>query len=146
MEIVKRFILVDDSNINNVLCTFGIKRVFPEMDVKSFLNPETALEYIEEEYSDKGHNISTILLLDINMPEMSGWEFLEVFKNFSDHLHSQFSIYILTSSVSQIDKTTSEQTPFVSGFLSKPLDADWIRDKFSQKVPLSENPENKELP
>ena len=145
MEIIKRFILVDDSNISNVLSTFSIKRVFPEMDIKSYLNPETALEDIEKEYSDKGHNIPTILLLDINMPEMSGWEFLEVYKNFSDHLHSQFSIYILTSSVSEIDKTTSEQSPFVSGFLSKPLDPEWVRETFSQKIPVTEKLENKEF-
>lgn len=130
MSIIKRFILVDDNSTSNLLCTFGIKRVFPEIDVKSFLNPETALKDIEEEYSNKRHNIPTVILLDINMPEMSGWEFLDVFNNFSEHLQSQISIYMLTSSVSQKDKITAEQCPCVSGFLSKPLPLDWVRETF----------------
>lgn len=134
MEIPKRFIVVDDDSTNNIICNYAIQRVFPGMDIQLFENPILALNTIKETYSELSHDVSTVLLLDINMPEMTGWEFLAIFKEFSDHIHKQFSVFILTSSVSNHDKVTSELTPFVSGFFSKPLSGDWMRETFNNKV------------
>ena len=131
MEIPNRFIVVDDDPSSNLLCSYAIKRIFPGMDVRLYENPVSALEIIKEEYSNPSHNVATVLLLDINMPEVSGWDFINEFKDFSDHLHKQFSIYILTSSVSKSDREVSTLLPFISGYFTKPLNGDWVRETFS---------------
>ena len=81
MESPKRFIVVDDDPTSNLLCIYAIRRVYPDMDIQLFENPEVALDAIKLEYSNADHNISTVLLLDINMPVLSGWDFLEQFRD-----------------------------------------------------------------
>lgn len=118
-EIV-RIMIVDDDPINNTICKHLINRLLPELDVKSFTEPAKALEFISVEYHEDS-SIPTVLLLDINMPEISGWDFLELFKDFSPFVHKQFTINILSSSVDIRDKDRATAIPFISNFLSKPL-------------------------
>ena len=113
------FMIIDDDPTNNLLCLYAIRKVFANADIKLFEDPELALKTIETDYSKTA--ISTVVFLDINMSEMTAWEFLDVFKDFSDDIHKQFSIYILSSSVDHRDKEKAETNPFVLGFLSKPL-------------------------
>jgi CheY-like chemotaxis protein len=70
----------------------------------------------------------TVLLLDINMPLMSGWEFLERFDNMKDEVKNLFRIYILSSSVDPRDKQRSYANKNVKAFLVKPLVKDNVVD------------------
>jgi CheY-like chemotaxis protein len=54
------------------------------------------------------------------MPTMTGWEFLDVFKQFEELVKEQFTIYILSSSIEDFTKE-KEIYPCIQGFLSKPL-------------------------
>lgn len=146
METPSRFIIIDDDPSSNLLSIYAIRRIYPEMAIQLFENPEVALEFIKTEYSVAAHNVATILLLDINMPILSGWDFLEVYKDFSDHVHEQLSVYILTSSVSVNDQKISTLTPFVTGFFSKPLSSDWIRETFLAKQEVPAKPAGSLLP
>lgn len=121
MKTPKRFIVVDDDPINNLICKAVIRNSYAEMDVITFEYPEKALEYIENEYSNTETNISTILLLDINMPIISGWQFLERYNHFSNTLKNNFSIYILSSSISESDKDLAANNTQVKGYLEKPF-------------------------
>lgn len=92
-----------------------------KIEVTDFIVPEVGLEYIESEFVPSPDGEKTTLLLDINMPTMSGWEFLEKFDNFKEHLKKQFSIYILSSSVDPSDIRRAKQNPLVVDFIEKPL-------------------------
>ena len=117
----RRFIIVDDDPINNMLCKHIIKKNIKDSEVKSFEFPDQALSFISSEYIVNNQPQPTILLLDINMPEINGWEFLEKFAAMSEYIHSQFTIYIVSSSVDSIDQKKAGENKFVKKFLSKPL-------------------------
>jgi two-component SAPR family response regulator len=121
----KKFIVVDDDSVNNLICRKVIKNVFPEAVVLTFTNPETALTYIKSIYFDSCGK-ATILLLDINMPILSGWDFLEEFEGFDANIKEQLKIYMLSSSTDQLDKDLANENKNVCGYIEKPLDKDII--------------------
>lgn len=116
----QRYMVVDDDPTNNMICEFTIKRLDKEVDIKMFTLPEEALAFIKKEYSTIGEELPTVLFLDINMPSMTGWEFLDVFLQFDDWVKDQFTIYILSSSIEDF-KEKAEIYTVIQGFLSKPL-------------------------
>ncbi|HEX9980194.1 MAG TPA: response regulator [Flavobacterium sp.] len=124
------FIVVDDDPINNMLCKFSIKKYCSGAVIQTFESPEEALGMIGSTYSGTSAGLPVVLFLDINMPSMSGWDFLKHFGEFSPSVHSQFQIYILSSSVDRRDKERAENCEYVSGFLSKPLVAETLRRIF----------------
>src|SRR3954467_11851746 len=77
------FILIDDDAVSNTISSLTIEHILnKESDIKTFTNPETGFDYIIEHPKNRNGS-QTILLLDLNMPIMSGWEFLEKFDNLS---------------------------------------------------------------
>lgn len=119
-EEVINFIVVDDDSINNNICEKIILKVFPQADVKTFINPDEALTYIKSaRLNDQSK--STVLFLDINMPEMTGWEFLEVYDRFDPVIRKKITVYMLSSSVDFRDIDRAKENKIVNGFISKPL-------------------------
>jgi response regulator RpfG family c-di-GMP phosphodiesterase len=99
-----------------------------QTEVKAFVNPEIGLEYIQSEFTKPDSDDSAILLLDINMPIMSGWEFLEMFDNLSFETKDRIKVCILSSSIDERDKERSYANKNVIEFLVKPLtDKDILR-------------------
>ena len=61
-----------------------------------------------------------VLILDLNMPKMNGWEFMEAFNQFNLKTTTP-RVYILTTSMNPEDRLKAENTAFVSGFYKKPF-------------------------
>lgn len=96
-----------------------VEKTLGVVDIKTFTIPEQALGFLVDTY--KNMLRPTILFLDINMPSMTGWEFMEKFENLSDTIKQQIAIYILSSSVDERDKYKADNNRYIQGFLSKPL-------------------------
>lgn len=121
---VVKYIIVDDDSGSNILCEILLNHALGDIDIKSFTSPEDGLEFIGNRYvNDIGH---TILLLDINMPSLNGWEFLEAFDKFSEKVKTQISIYMVSSSIDHRDKAKAKANRSIRAFLSKPLVHDTI--------------------
>ncbi len=114
------FIVIDDDKINNILCRKIIHSVTPEIDIQTFFDPNAGLRYIKSAYGSREVN-DVILLLDINMPTLLGWDVLDEFKTFSEVIKNHFKIFMLSSSVDPRDKQRADSSPFVSGYIEKPL-------------------------
>jgi CheY-like chemotaxis protein len=117
----RRFIIVDDDPVNNMVCTFLINKVVGDAEVKSFILPAQGLEYIRLEYTEDSDQPETILLLDINMPEITGWEFLRQFALMNNHIHKNITIYMASSSIDPLDREKAKTEIFVEDFIEKPL-------------------------
>jgi response regulator RpfG family c-di-GMP phosphodiesterase len=117
-----KYIIVDDDPFNNKIYSMVIKKALGEVDIKTFTMPEEGLEFIENKYVKS----PTILFLDINMPTLTGWEFLEQYEKFSEEVKMQINIYILSSSVDRRDMNKANANKYVKGFISKPLDFETI--------------------
>ncbi|SKB55416.1 Response regulator receiver domain-containing protein [Salegentibacter holothuriorum] len=135
MKKLQQYIVVDDDRTNNLICEYVIKDWDPQARVQLFLEPELALKNIEENHKDFGFPV--LLFLDVNMPSMSGWEFLDIFKTFDDDIKKSFVIYILTSSTEDFSRE-AEEYPFVSGFLSKPLKKKYLENIELEMEAISE--------
>lgn len=119
-----RFIIIDDDSTNNFVYKIIIRKFFKDAEIMSFLLPLEGLEFIEMEYSVQ--RIETILFLDIDMPLINGWEFLERFRIFNNSIKDNFKIFILSSSLNIIDLEQAESNPLVKGFINKPLSKEFL--------------------
>ncbi|MES2702105.1 MAG: response regulator [Bacteroidota bacterium] len=117
---IDHFLIIDDDPINNMICSKYIKIVAPKADVRSFTDPQQGLDYISLAAASQAESKS-IILLDINMPILSGWDVLERFAQLPESVRKCFNIFILSSSVALEDHQKADASPFVSAFLQKPL-------------------------
>ncbi|NDC40313.1 MAG: response regulator [Chitinophagia bacterium] len=126
MEKSARFIVIDDDALNNKICRACIEKIFKDAPVATFTDPKLGFEHIEAEYSTNIHDDMGILFLDINMPTMTGWEFLELFDKLDDAIKDRISIYILSSSVDKRDMERAKANKYVVHYLIKPLTKETI--------------------
>jgi len=122
-----RFLLIDDDPLNNMLCKVLIRQIDRSAIVLAFTNSEEGLSYIEKDYPANGE-IRTILLLDLNMPRMTGWEFMEKFVQLPKEIRDHFDTYILSSSVDIRDRHKADANPVIKGYIEKPLRDQFIKE------------------
>jgi CheY-like chemotaxis protein len=115
MRNLKPVLLVEDDNVD----AMTVKRALKDLDVKNPLihvpNGEQALEYLQNEANAE----PCVVLLDLNMPKMSGTEFLRIAK--SDERLKCIPIVILTTSKAEQDKLDCFDNS-VAGYIVKPID------------------------
>src|SRR5690606_32842970 len=101
MKKFKRILLVDDDDTSNLLSTMVITDMEIAEDVDVAFNGEEAINYILKNCKNGGEtgerHCPELILLDINMPVMDGFEFLETYKEKFDH-QSQVPVVMLSSS------------------------------------------------
>jgi CheY-like chemotaxis protein len=116
------FVVVDDAPINNLICRMVIRKTLPDALVETFTDPEAGLDYIRCKYPDADASVpDTIILLDINMPVIDGWKFLEYIMEFDEQIKQRLSIYILTSSIDARDIQRANNNENVKGYIVKPF-------------------------
>ena len=126
-ETARSFIVIDDDPVNNILCKRIIAAVFPDANIKTFTEPKTALAEIEQMRNIPG-TAHTVILLDVSMPVLSGWDVLKLFDSFPDVIKQGSRIFLLSSSISRDDKSRAEQIDLVLGFIEKPLTMQQVRE------------------
>ncbi|MES2780659.1 MAG: response regulator [Bacteroidota bacterium] len=122
---VKRFIIIDDDPINNKLCRYLIGKVAsPDTEILDFTSADGALSFISDTYISSA--CTTVVFLDINMPDINGWEFLTNYELLPKSIQQQIDIYILSSSVDGRDKDRAYKSSYISDFIVKPLRVETI--------------------
>lgn len=118
----RTLIVDDDSIIIFIHKKLVSKSGFP-VAPESYLNGREVLDKLIASADDSTHSL---ILLDINMPVMSGWEFLDAIQDqpFAKHM----KVAMVTSSVDASDKLKAITYPQVIGFLEKPITVDMLND------------------
>jgi CheY-like chemotaxis protein len=117
---MRRFLLVDDDSIFNFLHTEVIKTVDDSAQIDLFNSSMEGLEFLKDALEDK-HPMPNFLFLDIRMPEMDGFEYLDELMKFPIEKFKDLRIYVLSSSLAERDKEKSLSYPIVTGFIEKTL-------------------------
>lgn len=123
---MSKVFIIDDDPIHQRIAQIMIAKHELFEGYTSYTEPELALAYLESNASN-AEALPDVILLDLNMPVIDGWDFLEAFEKFQAQLTKAIRVFIVTSSVDEKDKLRSQTFSFVKGFISKPLSPDIIR-------------------
>lgn len=123
MQTLESIMLVDDDHPTNFLHSRLLKKMGYTGSIHEMYNAEEALAYLQQA---DGNPQAQLLFLDLNMPRLNGWEFLELY---SRHFTTaERAIVVLTTSLNPDDEKRAHNSPFVTAFHRKPLTADMIKD------------------
>ena len=117
---INHLLLIDDDEVNNFLVEEILREtpLLGRFTVK--LSGEEALTYLEN--CAEGSLFPDLILVDLKMPQMDGFEFVEHYEQQFKAAHPQTQLMMLTSSLREADKQQALSYPTVRNFLNKPLD------------------------
>lgn len=127
---IKRLLCIDDDKTTLMLIKMVIEKASFAKEVVTAMNGKEALEFYHnllKEPADKKADYPRLIFLDLNMPIMGGWEFLD---EFVSNLLPQFpdtKVVILSSSANPVDKEKAKQYNSIIGYISKPITADLLK-------------------
>ncbi len=117
---INKIVLLDDDPIVNVINEQLLRKYSAS---KQYIVCRTSKEAID--YINSADPVPEIVIIDLNIPLVNGFEFLDLFYS---KFFNNVSVYILTSSINPIDLNKSRQYPFVKGYLKKPLTREIVQE------------------
>lgn len=120
--------IVDDDNIYQ----FAMGRILKSMEdvpkqIITFSDGEEAIEYFEKQINTQS-SLPDVLLLDINMPIMDGFQFLEAYNKLKSKIKQRIAIYMISSSVDPVDIETANKFDCITDYVTKPLKSTVLKD------------------
>lgn len=116
--------VIDDDAIYQIIVNKIIQRSEMFSTITSFKNGKEAIDVLQEivhNTADESTSLPDIILLDINMPIMDGWEFMEKMGLIKSKFSKDITVYIVSSSIATEDKNKSKTYSDILGYLSKPV-------------------------
>jgi CheY-like chemotaxis protein len=121
-----KLLIIDDDPVHHKLVELVIHQSALRIEYQSFFHASDGLAYILD--NNDIISLPDLVLLDLDMPLISGWGFLELLEAMSPCLGKQIDIIILTSSISLADKEKASTYNCVKGFFSKPFNNQILQD------------------
>ena len=127
MNKINTFCIVDDDDIFKFTTSVLLKKTDLVNKIIVFSNGLKAINFLKDEMGNK-ENIPDVLFLDINMPVMDGWEFLEEYLLIKPMMPKTVVIYMVSSSVDEKDILKAKSISALSGYLVKPISSQNIME------------------
>lgn len=122
--------LIDDNEIDNFINERMIKGCYFAENVYVNTGTQSAVEFLKNLSIKKDvrkEHLPSVIFLDLNMPILDGFHFLEEFEKLDKNLIKDIKVIMLTSSIDPSDLARSEKYKCVKGFLHKPLTQDALQ-------------------
>ena len=127
MKKINTFCIIDDDDIYQFTTSLLLKKSDLVNKIIVFSNGLKAINFLKDEMGNV-ENIPDVLFLDINMPVMDGWEFLEEYLLIRSMMPKTVVIYMVSSSVDEKDVLKAKSISALSGYLVKPISSQNIME------------------
>ena len=126
-------LFIDDDPITLMLCKMVISKASFSNEVITAKNGEEALQYFDKllnqsSVNNEENKTPQLIFLDLNMPVMGGWEFLDSFSTTKYSEYNAIKVIVLSSTVDPEDLKKSKKYPMVFDFISKPITKKMLED------------------
>ena len=126
MKSLLNFFLIDDSAFDLFIYEKLLIKSGITDSVKTFNSARDALKYLLEQAQDFP---DTIILLDLQMPDMNGFEFIDEFDSLPESLKSKIKIFMLSSTIDTRDIDKARESTYILDLLPKPLEIVYLKKK-----------------
>lgn len=120
-------LVIDDDDINIFIIKKIVEKTGYQVNMVAKTNGQLAVDYLTELQSQQ-QDFPDLILIDINMPVLNGWEFLEAYEKMN--AGQKIDMYMLSSSVYENDIEKAKTYKTVKGFISKPLSINRLIELF----------------
>ncbi|WP_428742058.1 response regulator [Tenacibaculum sp.] len=134
MKKLHTILLIDDDPATNFLHKLLIEKEDCTENIVCKQSAEEALIYLESKIEGQ-YPHPEIIFLDINMPKMNGWEFLEEYKKFDKEQQAKKIIIMLTTSLDPHDREKAKSISQINEFQSKPLTSEKLKEILATNFP-----------
>ncbi|MBW8687468.1 response regulator [Chitinophaga rhizophila] len=125
-------LLIEDDEATNFISQMVIKRLDCAEHVHVSWNGADALDYLKNCVQPSCSLQPDLILLDINMPGLNGWEFLDEYQKLQAAGKEDTVVVMLTTSLNPEDKNRATSNPSVTAFKNKPLTPSIMEEILSQ--------------
>ncbi|WP_316823243.1 response regulator [Pedobacter gandavensis] len=122
-----KLLVIDDDDINIFIIKKIVEKTGYNVEMVAKTNGQMAIDYINMTISLQ-ESLPQLVLIDINMPVLNGWEFLDAFGLLN--IPNKIDMYMLSSSVYENDIEKAKTYQSVKGFISKPLSIERLTELF----------------
>tara|TARA_B110000240_G_C13192835_1_gene322765 strand:+ start:85 stop:495 length:411 start_codon:yes stop_codon:yes gene_type:complete len=121
--------IIDDDKIYQFILTSIINKNKLAKNILSFSDGERAIEYLTNNKM-KNEKIPDILFLDVNMPIMDGWMFIDEYAGIKKDITKKITVFMLSSSVNPIDIERAGEISEISNYIIKPIKFEEVKRIF----------------
>lgn len=127
-------LLIDDDEPTNFFNEMIISQLNCAENIVIKESGQEALDYLKSSIEGK-HPQPELIFLDINMPAMNGWEFLDEYDQLAKDQQAEIVLFMLTTSLNPDDRDKATDRGFLNGFLNKPLTEEAVIKNLKQYFP-----------
>ncbi|WP_299319940.1 response regulator [uncultured Maribacter sp.] len=131
MNTKPNILLVDDDELYLYLMEKTIHQISKELVVSTFTDGEQAVEYIAK-CTEEQVELPEVIFLDINMPFLDGWGFLNEFKKLKPKIINNINIYMVSSSMRDSDVKRASNFEELTGYVVKPVNKVQLAEIFKK--------------
>ena len=120
MNKINTVCVIDDDKIYSFAIKHIINRSGIAENIIFFNNGRVAMDFLNQQIQQR-HSLPDLILLDLNMPVLDGWQFLEEFETIKNALKNTIPIYIVSSSIDEEEHSRARSIKSVNDFITKPI-------------------------
>ena len=117
---MSKLIIIDDDPIHHKMVQYMLNKNELSKETTYTFDGKLVLDYLQEN-KNKITSLPDYIFLDLYMPNGSGWDFLNGFQEIYRSLRKEVKIFVVSSSIFQMDINRSKSYPFVTSYITKPL-------------------------
>ncbi|RMG58545.1 MAG: response regulator [Bacteroidetes bacterium] len=124
---VQKALIIDDDEINNFICIKNMRDSGFAEQAAYCLRGDEGLRQLADALENNPENLPDVIFLDINMPLMNAWQFLDRYVELKERFPKEIHLFILSSSVYRKDIEKSARYDVVTDYIIKPLSKESLR-------------------